>query len=115
MTTAYALTDYRSQVQMIPYVLIDIATPLTGGLKSMLHSHEVPADRQYVFCEISMRSYSKLPTAQNLSRLEDDGLEVLNTQTKKWWKWMGRSNEMARGNEMAYNAMGDEGHRKTRS
>ena len=32
MTTVYAFTDYRSQGQTIPYVLVDIATPPTGGL-----------------------------------------------------------------------------------
>ncbi|KAG1740008.1 hypothetical protein EDB19DRAFT_1635540 [Suillus lakei] len=32
MTAAYAFTDYRSQGQTIPYVLVDIATPPTGGL-----------------------------------------------------------------------------------
>ena len=29
---AYAFTDYRSQGQTIPYVIVDIATPPTGGL-----------------------------------------------------------------------------------
>ena len=33
MTAAYAFTDYRSQGQTIPYVLVDIATPPTRGLK----------------------------------------------------------------------------------
>ena len=32
MTAAYAFTDYRSQGQTIPYVIVDIATPPTGGL-----------------------------------------------------------------------------------
>ena len=32
ITATYAFTDYRSQGQMIPYALIDIACPLTGGL-----------------------------------------------------------------------------------
>lgn len=32
MTAAYAFTDYRSQGQTIPYVLVDIASPPTGGL-----------------------------------------------------------------------------------
>ena len=32
MTPAYAFTDYRAQGQTIPYVIVDIATPPTGGL-----------------------------------------------------------------------------------
>ncbi|KAJ7865406.1 hypothetical protein B0H13DRAFT_1637101 [Mycena leptocephala] len=32
MTGAYAFTDYRSQGQTIPYVLVDIAKPPTGTL-----------------------------------------------------------------------------------
>lgn len=32
VTAAYAFTDYRSQGQTIPYVIVDIATPPTGGL-----------------------------------------------------------------------------------
>ena len=32
MTAAYGFTDYRSQGQTIPYVIIDIATPPTGSL-----------------------------------------------------------------------------------
>ena len=32
MTPAYTFTDYRSQGQTIPFVMVDIATPPTGGL-----------------------------------------------------------------------------------
>ena len=32
MTPAYAFTDYRSQGQTIPFVMVDIATPPMGGL-----------------------------------------------------------------------------------
>ena len=32
MTATYAFTDYRSQGQTIPYVIVDIASPPTGGL-----------------------------------------------------------------------------------
>ena len=32
MTAAYAFTDYRSQGQTIPWVLVNIASPPTGGL-----------------------------------------------------------------------------------
>ena len=32
VTAAYAFTDYRSQGQTLPYVIIDIASPPTGTL-----------------------------------------------------------------------------------
>ncbi|KAI6003099.1 hypothetical protein EDD15DRAFT_2226907, partial [Pisolithus albus] len=32
MTAAYAFTDYRAQGQTIPFVIVDIATPPSGGL-----------------------------------------------------------------------------------
>ena len=32
MTAAYAFTDYRSQGQTIPYVIVDIGSPPTGTL-----------------------------------------------------------------------------------
>ncbi|KAG2095410.1 hypothetical protein BD769DRAFT_1353011 [Suillus cothurnatus] len=65
MTAAYAFTDYRSQGQTIPYVLVDIATPPTGGLNLF---------NLYVA----------------LSRTEDDRLKELDEQTKVWWAKMGR-------------------------
>ncbi|KIK15822.1 hypothetical protein PISMIDRAFT_114547 [Pisolithus microcarpus 441] len=32
MTPVYAFTDYRSQGQTLPYVIVDIATPPSGSL-----------------------------------------------------------------------------------
>lgn len=32
MTAAYAFMDYRAQGQTIPFVIVDIATPPSGGL-----------------------------------------------------------------------------------
>ncbi|KIK12189.1 hypothetical protein PISMIDRAFT_121321 [Pisolithus microcarpus 441] len=32
MTPMYAFTDYRSQGQTLPYVIVDIATPPSGSL-----------------------------------------------------------------------------------
>ncbi|KAG1830514.1 hypothetical protein EV424DRAFT_1315396 [Suillus variegatus] len=66
MTAAYAFTDYRSQGQTIPYVLVDIATPPTGGLNLF---------NLYVA----------------LSRMEDDRLKELDEQTKVWWTKMGKA------------------------
>ncbi|KAJ7937537.1 hypothetical protein B0H13DRAFT_1588524 [Mycena leptocephala] len=32
LTGAYVFTDYRSQGQTLPYVIVDIGTPPSGGL-----------------------------------------------------------------------------------
>ncbi|KAI5994164.1 hypothetical protein EDD15DRAFT_2107169, partial [Pisolithus albus] len=61
MTAAYAFTDYRSQGQTLPSVLIDIATPPSGGLNLF---------NLYVA----------------LSR--NDRLEEENERTTVWWKKM---------------------------
>ncbi|KAF8548139.1 hypothetical protein OG21DRAFT_1365432, partial [Imleria badia] len=66
--------NYRSQGQTIPYVLVDIATPPTGGLN--LFNVALPRS--------SGRSTIRLLLA------EDDRLEELNKKTKDWWKEMER-------------------------
>ena len=103
MTAAYSFTDYRSQGQTIPYVLIDIATPPTGGLN--LFNLYVALSRSSGRSTIHLlRDFDeKLFQASHTPELiaEDDRLEVLNKQTREWWKGMGDGrNEMAHGNEM---------------
>lgn len=104
MTAAYSFTDYRSQGQTIPYVLVDIATPPTGGLN--LFNLYVALSRSSGRSTIRLlRDFDeKLFQASHTPELiaEDDRLEVLNKQTREWWKGMGDGrNEMAHGNEMA--------------
>ncbi|KAJ8590088.1 hypothetical protein M405DRAFT_687412, partial [Rhizopogon salebrosus TDB-379] len=60
ITAAYASTDYRAQGQTIGHVLVDIATPPTGGLNLF---------NLYVA----------------LSR-KDDRLRMLDEQTSSWWR-----------------------------
>ncbi|KAI5984330.1 hypothetical protein EDD15DRAFT_2115244, partial [Pisolithus albus] len=61
ITAAYAFTDYRSQGQTLDSVIVDIATPPSGGLNLF---------NLYVA----------------LSR--NDRLENENEKTRSWWKKM---------------------------
>ncbi|THU78168.1 hypothetical protein K435DRAFT_700675 [Dendrothele bispora CBS 962.96] len=68
ITAAYAFTDYRTQGQTIRPVLVDIATPPTGGLS---------LTALYV-------ALSRKPELMQ----EDDRLERLDQVTKVWWSRM---------------------------
>ncbi|OAX31745.1 hypothetical protein K503DRAFT_810855, partial [Rhizopogon vinicolor AM-OR11-026] len=61
VTAAYASTDYRSQGQTIGHVLVDIASPQTGGLN--LFNLYVAAIQE-----------------------EGDRLRMLDVQTSEWWR-----------------------------
>ena len=59
VTLAYAFTDYRSQGQTIPHVIIDIASPPTGDSVCSTFTWrylEVQGDRQSDYFEILMQS-----------------------------------------------------------
>ncbi|KAJ8584893.1 hypothetical protein M405DRAFT_694865, partial [Rhizopogon salebrosus TDB-379] len=66
ITAAYASTDYRAQGQTIRHVLVDIATPPTGGLNLF---------NLYVTLSRSSRRET-----------EDDRLRILHEQTSEWWQ-----------------------------
>ncbi|KAJ7028352.1 hypothetical protein C8F04DRAFT_964088 [Mycena alexandri] len=66
LTGAYAFTDYRSQGQTLPYVIVDIGTPPTGGLS--LFNLYVALSRS--------------------SGRETIRLEELNEKTQEWWRKM---------------------------
>ncbi|KAG6805475.1 hypothetical protein H0H92_015239, partial [Tricholoma furcatifolium] len=77
----HAFTDYRSQGQTIPNVLVDIATPPTGGLSlfnlsSGRHSIRILRDFDD---SIFMAAHDPELLA------EDDRLEHMDRQTRKWW------------------------------
>ncbi|KAL4077872.1 hypothetical protein J3A83DRAFT_4087001 [Scleroderma citrinum] len=88
MTGAFAFTEYRSQGQTIPYVVVDITTPPTGGLN--LFNLYVAFSRSSGRSTIRLlRNFDeelfKAPhTAELLA--EDDRLEALNAETKKRWE-----------------------------
>ncbi|KAF8572560.1 hypothetical protein K439DRAFT_1378246 [Ramaria rubella] len=66
---AYAFTDYRSQGQTIPNVIVDIGTPPSGGKLSMFN----------LYVALSRSS------GQETVRLRE-----LNEKTKEWWGSMCR-------------------------
>ncbi|KAF8578961.1 hypothetical protein K439DRAFT_1360754, partial [Ramaria rubella] len=77
LTAAYAFTDYRSQGQMIPNVIVDIATPPTGGKLTLFNLY------------VALSPSSELdPYLQ----LEDAMLRELNAKTLEWWERMKRCN-----------------------
>ncbi|KAJ7246447.1 hypothetical protein C8J57DRAFT_1081470, partial [Mycena rebaudengoi] len=64
-----AFTDYRFQGQTIPYVLVDIGKPPTGTLSLF-------------------NLYVALSRSSGRATIQDDRLEQLNDQTKRWWHEM---------------------------
>jgi len=93
MTAAYAFTDYRSQGQTIPMVLVDIATPPPPG-KLTLFNLYVALSRSSGRNTIRLlRDFDDAVFMQSHDAdllEEDDRLERLNEQTKKWWEEMGQ-------------------------
>lgn len=93
MTVAYAFTDYRSQGQTIPYVIIDIATPPPGTLS--LFNLYVALSRSSGRSSIRiLRNFDDSlfkKTHDTALMVEDDRLEELDRITKIWWEQMGRS------------------------
>jgi len=89
MTVAYAFTDYRSQGQTIPCVLIDIATPPTGGLNLfnlyVMLSRSSGRSTIRLLCDFDEKLFQASHSPELILIAEDDRLEALNTTTKKWW------------------------------
>ena len=92
ITAAYAFTDYRSQGQTIPVVIVDIATPPTGGLT--LFNLYVALSRSSGRSTIRLlRDFDdKLFWAGHSAELlaENDRINELDEKTLEWWKEMGR-------------------------
>lgn len=88
MTPACSFTDYRAQGQTIPYVLIDIATPPTGGLN--LFNLYVALSRSSgrntirILRDFDDEVFKKAHVPELLE--EDHRLESLDAQTKTWWE-----------------------------
>ncbi|KIJ05456.1 hypothetical protein PAXINDRAFT_21291 [Paxillus involutus ATCC 200175] len=89
---AYAFTDYRSQGQTILSVLVDIATPPTGGLN--LFNLYVALSRSSgrstirLLRDLDVKLFQASHTPELLA--EDDRIEELNEKTKMWWKKTGQ-------------------------
>ncbi|KIK23350.1 hypothetical protein PISMIDRAFT_100643, partial [Pisolithus microcarpus 441] len=85
---AYAFTDYRSQGQTLPCVIINIAMPPSGALN--LFNLYVALSRSHgqaqicLLCNFNENIFQK--THCNELLMEDDWLEEKNSQTCNWWK-----------------------------
>ena len=93
MTAAYAFTDYCSQGQTIPYVLVDIATPPTGGLN--LFNLYVALSRSsgqstiHLLHDFDEKSFQMSHRSELIT--EDNRLEELDAETKQ--SWIGRGKD----------------------
>ena len=91
MTPAYTFTDYRSQGQTIPFVMVDIATPPTGGLS--LFNLYVALSRSsgrstiWLLQDFNNTTFMQSHGASLLQ--EDDRLDKLDALTKLWWRIRG--------------------------
>jgi len=95
MTAAYAFTDYRSQGQTIPVVMVDVAKPPMGKLD--LFNLYVALSRSSGRSTIRLlRDFEdEIFQTSHCPELlaEDDRLEMLDRNTKEWWEKMGRGRE----------------------
>jgi len=87
MTAAYAFTDYRSQGQTIPYVMVDLASPPSGKLS--LFNLYVALSRSSGQQTIRLlrpfedRMFMEPHSPELLQ--EDDRLADADRQTEEWW------------------------------
>jgi hypothetical protein len=87
MTAAYSFTDYRSQGQTLPFVIVDIGRTPTGTLT--LFNLYVALSRSSgrstirLLRDFDQNIFLKAHSPTLIS--EDDRLERLNTHTKNWW------------------------------
>ena len=88
MTAAYAFTDYRSQGQTIPYVIVDIGSPPTGTLS--LFNLYVALSRSSGRDSIRLlRDFKDEPFrgSHNPALMaEDERLENLDKMTQEWYQ-----------------------------
>ncbi|KIL56472.1 hypothetical protein M378DRAFT_89244 [Amanita muscaria Koide BX008] len=97
ITAAYAFTDYRSQGQTLPYVIVDIASPPYGSLS--LFNLYVALSRSSGRATIRLlRDFNPMLFRQTHDEhllAEDVRLEKLNKMTLEWWQSMGRDIRMS--------------------
>jgi hypothetical protein len=88
ITPAYASTDYRAQGQTIGHVLVDIATPPTGGLNLfnlyVALSRSSGRETIRLLRDFDQKHFQAAHTPE-LTR-EDDRLRILDEQTSEWWQ-----------------------------
>ncbi|THG92702.1 hypothetical protein EW026_g8293 [Hermanssonia centrifuga] len=91
ITPAYAFTDYRSQGQTLPYVIVDIASPPTGTLSLfnlyVALSRSSGRDTIRILRDFDDKLFRQSHEPELL--IEDERLEALDRVTKQWWQQMG--------------------------
>ncbi|TFK78128.1 hypothetical protein K466DRAFT_463427, partial [Polyporus arcularius HHB13444] len=92
ITAAYAFTDYRSQGQTIPTVIVDLHTP-PGGRLTLFNiyvalSRSSGRDTIRLLRDFDDRVLLQEHDPDLLQ--EDERLERLNEITRRWWEEMGR-------------------------
>ena len=94
MTAAYAFTNYHSQGQTLPYVIVDIASPPTGTLS--LFNLYVALSRSSGRVSIRLLrdfDYKLFRASHNPALVdEDEILGKLNVETKLWYERMVKIN-----------------------
>ena len=90
MTAAYTFTDYRSQGQTLPYVIIDIASPPTGMLSLFNLYIALSRSSRRASIRLLCNFDDKLFMASHDPALvdEDERLDKLNIETKSWHERM---------------------------
>ncbi|KAF8440248.1 hypothetical protein L210DRAFT_3401020, partial [Boletus edulis BED1] len=98
ITPAYTITDYKAQGQTFYAVIIDIATPPTGGLNLfnlyVLLSRARSQNRIRILCEFDPKWFQHGHAQDLLEGSEDNRLcTALNGTMKKWWQEVQRSTQ----------------------
>jgi len=95
ITAAYYFTDYRSQGQTIPYVIIDIGSPPSGKLSlfNLYIALSRSSGREMIRLLWEFDDDIFLEAHEPELMLEDERLDDLDGTTKLWWQRMSMSSK----------------------
>ena len=90
ITAAYCFTDYRSQGQTIPHVIVDIASPPSGKLSlfNLYVALSRSSGRESIRLLREFDDEIFLESHEPELVLEDERLDELDNTTKFWWQKM---------------------------
>jgi len=95
MTAAYRFTDYHSQGQTLPYVIVDIAKPPLGSLDLfnlyVALSQSSRCETIWLLHDFDDQMFLKTHDVALLA--EDDWMERPDRIMKEWWRKMGCDKE----------------------
>ena len=88
ITAAYCFTDYRSQGQTIPHVIVDIASPPSGKLSlfNLYVALSRSSGRESIRLLREFDDEIFLESHEPELVLEDERLDELDNATKVWWQ-----------------------------